>query len=157
MCSCILPLSLSPSLFLAVHGLRLLELVDFTALNNLRGRDARNLKRLKGRKDYRKSGHASGFSKKENKIGGVLFHWPRTKQKLNKRLQSVHARSCRPSFVPALVKCVHMCAQQARHLTTRTTAIFGHREGWFCFKFAFGFGGGETGGLCVCVALLSLA
>lgn len=91
------------------------------------------------------------FLQKRKQNRGVLFHWPRTKQKLNKRLQSVHARSCRPSFVPALVKCVHVCAQHARHFTTRTTAIFGHRgKGGFVLSLLFGFGGGETGGLCVC-------
>lgn len=51
----------------------MLGLVDFTALISSRGRDIRNLKRLNGRKDCRKSGHASGFSKKENKIGGFYF------------------------------------------------------------------------------------
>lgn len=65
-------LSLSLS-FSCSARLRVLGLVDFTALITSRGRDIRNLKRLNRRKDCRKSGHASGFSKKENKIGGFYF------------------------------------------------------------------------------------
>lgn len=149
--------SLSPSLFLAVRGLRLLGLVDFTALNNPRGRDTRNLKRLNGRKDRRKSGHASGFSKKINKIGGFYFIGrERNKSSTNDckvyMREAVGHRSSRHSSN------VCMCVHNKHDISQPEQQRFsGTGKGGFVLSLLFGFGGGETGGLCVCVALLSLA